>query len=219
MKITGLMQLMGAAPELFDKKTVITDALQTIGWNNPEQFFSKLAANNPMAMLSNPMVLKGIAELLLKKQDSDSKKMVAEAQAADLHAKALETPNSSAPDSQGTQIKAAQAQAEIQLKQAQANEINAKTQMGQGQNPTQMADLQLRHQEITQKQQESSLDAINRKRDRESRERLAAVKLAESIAANPQAASIVGSILDPNMIKRLESNEAELMPNSKGIPE
>jgi hypothetical protein len=73
-----------------------------------------------------------------------------------------------------------------------------------------MADLQLRRQELQDKQQGSMMDAMNRKRDRESRERLAAVKLAEDLAANPQGVPIVQSIIPNDMLQRLESNEQPL---------
>jgi hypothetical protein len=98
----------------------------------------------------------------------------------------------------------------LQLKQAQIAEVQAKGQMDRTPDPMKMADLQLRQRELDQKQEDAELDAINRKRDRESRERLAAVKLAEDMAANPQGIGIVDQILDPGMVQRLESNEPKL---------
>jgi hypothetical protein len=221
MKVVGLMQLMGNAPELFDKKAVITDAMQVMGWNNPEQFFSKTPQGGLESMLSNPMVLKGLGDLLIKKQDSDTKKLVGEAQAAELHAKAQQIPQEGAQagglNPMDAQIKQAQLQADLQLKgadlqlkQAQIAEVQAKGQMDRTADPMKMADLQLRQRELDQKQEDAELDAINRKRDRESRERLAAVKLAEEMAANPQGLGVVDQILDPGMIQRLESNEPKL---------
>ena len=120
------------------------------------------------------------------------------------------------------QIKQQDADSRSKMADAKVAETQAALGMGGGQepqiNPEKMADLEVRQNEINQHQQDSMLDAINRKRDRESRERLAAVKLAESIAANPQSAGILGSVLDPNMIQRLESNEPELTPQSEGLP-
>ena len=219
MKISGLMQIMASAPDLFDKKTVITDAMQAMGWNNPEQFFSKPPPPPDIQsmIMSNPMILKEVADLLLKKQDSDSKKLVAEAQAADLHAKAQQTPRAGLQHPQDIQakqadmvLKQAQAQAEVQLKQAQAAEIRANTQTDQSGDPMKMADIQLRRQEMMQKQEDAELDAVNRKRDRESRERLAAVKLAEDAAANPQGLGVIQQMLPQDMINRLEANEPGL---------
>jgi len=195
-----------------------------MGWNNPDQFFTQPKPPDIESMImGNPMILKEVADLLIKKQDSDSKKLVAEAQAAELHAKAQQIPQEGAQAQAGglnpmdAQIKQAQLQADLQLKgadlqlkQAQIAEVQAKAQMDQAVDPMKMADIQLRQQEMAQKQQDSELDAINRKRDRESRERLAAVKLAEDMAANPQGLGVVNQILDPNMVQRLEANEPKL---------
>jgi hypothetical protein len=217
MKISGLMQLMGGAPDLFDKKAVYSGALQGMGWSNPEQFYAKPSPPPDIQsmIMGNPMLIKEVADLLIKKQDSDTKKMVGQAQAAELNAKAQQPPPTgpAAPppvDPMEMQIKAAQAQADIQLTQAKIAEINAKTQMDNAPNPADMLDLQLRQQELAQKTQDAELDAVNRKRDRESRERIAAVKLAEDIAANPQSMQTVNQIIDPGMIQRLESNEPPL---------
>jgi hypothetical protein len=73
-----------------------------------------------------------------------------------------------------------------------------------------IADLQLKQQELQEKRSDSMMDALNRKRDRESRERLAAVKLAEDLAANPAGIPIVQSIIPQDMLQRLESNEQPL---------
>ena len=55
---------------------------------------------------------------------------------------------------------------------------------------------------------DSQLDSENRQRDRESRERLAAVKLAEEVMKNPMdGMQVVKQMLDPGMIQRLEANE------------
>ena len=64
----------------------------------------------------------------------------------------------------------------------------------------------MRRQEMMQKQEDAELDAVNRKRDRESRERLAAVKLAEDVVANPQGLGVIQQMLPQDMISRLEDN-------------
>jgi hypothetical protein len=79
-----------------------------------------------------------------------------------------------------------------------------------------MMEFQLRTAEIQQRSQDAQLDAVNRKRDRESRERLAAMKMAEELAKNPQGLNIVSQIVDPEMLKRLEGNEPSLNGNQTG---
>jgi hypothetical protein len=64
--------------------------------------------------------------------------------------------------------------------------------------------------EIEQRNQDTMFDAINRKRDRESRERLAAIKLAEEVMRNPDGLADAQQFLDPNMLQRLEGNEPTL---------
>ena len=62
--------------------------------------------------------------------------------------------------------------------------------------------------EIKQKTMDAQMDSMNRMRDRESRERLAAVKLAEEVMKNPMdGMQVVKQMLDPGMIQRLEANE------------
>lgn len=110
------------------------------------------------------------------------------------------------------------AQARMMDSQTRANESQAKLEfermkLGMDQNfqdPAKMAELQLRQEELQQKQQDAMIDAINRKRDRESRERLSAVKLAEELIRNPQGLGVVGNVLDQGMIDRLETNEPTL---------
>ena len=119
------------------------------------------------------------------------------------------------------QIKKQEADAKTAMVGVKQQEVAAKMQEagalagGQPQGPTiedqiKMAELQARQQEMQMDQKDSMMDAINRKRDRESRERLAAVKLAETIATVPGAEQAVQSLLDPGMIQRLESNEQPL---------
>ena len=116
-------------------------------------------------------------------------------------------------------IKKQEADAKTAMVQVKAQEAAAKAQGAPSEQPDpnqavldqlKAQELQLKANEMQVKQQDQMMDALNRKRDRESRERLAAVKLAEDMAANPQAAGLVQSFLSPDMIQRLESNEQPL---------
>ena len=107
-------------------------------------------------------------------------------------------------DSQ-TRAKEADARIQLDLMKLQAEQANQNFQ-----DPSKLADLQVRQNEIDQRAQDAMIDAVNRKRDRESRERLAAVKLAEELIRNPQGLGIVGQILDQSMVERLEANEPTL---------
>lgn len=97
------------------------------------------------------------------------------------------------------------AQADVQKAMASTGD-----QSGAGLDPLKMAELQLREREMGLKQADAQLDAVNRERERESRERLAAVRLAQDIAKNPMGLPIVQGMLDPEMLRRLQSNEPPL---------
>ena len=116
-------------------------------------------------------------------------------------------------------IKKQEADAKTAMVQIKAAEAAAKVQEQTGaqgaagptiQDQLKEQELQFKASELQVKQQEALMDAMNRKRDRESRERLAAVRLAEEMGQNPAAIPVVQNFLDPDMIKRLESNEQPL---------
>ena len=105
-----------------------------------------------------------------------------------------------------SQTRAKESEAKIQIDQARLQ-----MEMGNSQgDPAKMADLQVRQNEVDQRAQDTALDAINRKRDRESRERLATIKLAEELIRNPAGIQVAESIIDPGMLHRLEQNEPTL---------
>ena len=111
------------------------------------------------------------------------------------------------------QIKKQEADAKTMLAQAKIQQDQM--QEGNQPDPMKMMQLEIDKQEIKQRAVDTKLDAFNRMRDRESRERLAAVRLAEDIAANPQGMSVIQQMIDPSMLQRLESQENPL-PNFEG---
>ena len=121
------------------------------------------------------------------------------------------------PQAQAAQMAGQAAMITAQSKMIEAQTKVAETQSklggGQGLSP----EDQVKMAEIQQKNIDAQLDATNRKRDRESRERIAAVKLAEDLAANPAGLGIVKQILDPGMIQRLEGNEVPMTPTPGGV--
>lgn len=118
--------------------------------------------------------------------------------------------------------------AEIQIKQQDADtrrmDVEMKAQEAQMKagapgappDPMKMAEIQLRQQELAANAQDMQLDAYNRQKDRESRERLAAVRLAEDIAKNPASLPIINQIIDPKMLQNLESNEPQIPVGLEG---
>ena len=180
MKVLALKQLVATNPSLYDPIAVDTAALQALGWSNPQQFMI------PQKAQANPP-----PELIKAMADMQNDKISAEARMMDSQTRAQETA------------------AKIQLDQARL-QMERDSQLGGQADPSKMMELQIREQEIQQRQQDTFLDAVNRKRDRESRERLAAMRMAEELAQNPQGLGIVNQIIDPQMLQRLEANEPTL---------
>jgi hypothetical protein len=112
-------------------------------------------------------------------------------------------------------IKKQEADAKTMLAQAKVQE--SQMQEGQAPDPVKMAELQLEQREIEMRGADAKLDAFNRLRDRESRERLAAVRLAEDIAKNPASLPIIKQLIEPSMLSRLESQEQPFPAGLEGI--
>ena len=106
-----------------------------------------------------------------------------------------------------SQTRAKEAQERLQLDHMR---LQMEMNQNQGPDPEKQAQIQTQQMEIQQRNQDSMLDAVNRKRDRESRERLAAIKLAEELMKNPGGLATAQSVLDPQMLSRLEGNEPTL---------
>ncbi len=133
-----------------------------------------------------PEMEKAIAELQIKKQDVDIKGKLADAKVAEIISNIQQS--------------------------AQGGDTGKVAPF----DPMKIAELQLKQMELREKSKDSELEAMNRKRDRESHERLAAIKFAQDMAKNPQGLPIVNSIVRPDMIQRLEENEEPMNVGQPG---
>ena len=191
MKVAALKQLVQSNPALYDPIAVDTAALQALGWSNPQQFMvpASVQANPP------PELIQAQANMANQAKEADARVLDA-------------------------QTRAKQVEADIALTQAKTQEIMAN--LGGGmpgseggdsfQDQVKIAELKLQHQDMVQRSEDAALDAVNRKRDRESRERLAAMRFAETAMQNPAGLSVAQQIIDPEMLQRLESTENPLTP-------
>lgn len=116
------------------------------------------------------------------------------------------------------QLKAQDVASKSRLADAKAAELMSRVQKQSGQPTAQdqlkLIEIQAKQQEDAMRAQDNLLDAVNRKRDRESRERLAAMKFAEMAMQNPQGLGVAQQIIDPAMLQRLEATEAPLSPTA-----
>ena len=213
MKVMGLKQMASSNPQMYDPVAVDTAALKALGWNNPEQFF---APPNPNPVMP-PEVQAKMAELQIKKQDADARMMKAQADVAKVQSEMQGGPQGEQVDPNkivDLQLK----QHDLQLKQQELQQKAMDAQIKQRDSENRLREVMIQAQTENQanaadmhramlKNQDDVFEAKNRQRDRESKERLAAVKLATEIAKNPAVAGVVEQFLPSDVLGRLESNE------------
>lgn len=206
MKVMGLKQLQSSNPQMYDPIAIDTAALKALGWSNPEQFFAPPNPNPPVP----PEVQAKMAELQIKKQDADTRSMKAQADVAKTQHEIQSGPEGT-PIDQNKLI-------DLQLKQhdMQQRAMDAEIKRRDSENrlretvvqaQVDQSSTEAELQRAMLKNQDDRFEAANRQRDRESKERLAAVKLASEIAKNPDAAANIQKFLPKDMLSRLESNE------------
>jgi len=202
MKVMALKQLQATNPAMFDATKIDMEAMRAIGWSNPEQFM----ATNQGPPPPPPEVMAKMEELKIKKQDADTKTMLAQAQIQkDMQGQqGVPLDQNKLIDLQLKQQDMKQKQLDAQIKQM---DIAAKMRESMMQMQTERADTQVRLHEAELKNQDDRFEAANRQRDRESAERIAAVKLAQDVMRTPGADKVVEKLLPQDMLKRLQSDE------------
>jgi len=215
MKVMALKQLQAANPGMYNAIAVDTAALQALGWNNPEQFLAQPDPNAPPP----PEVALKQQELQIKAQETQAKVMKAQADVAKIQSEIANAGQEGAPQLDPNKL------ADLQLKEAEMRQRMLDAQLQQAKIEADMrraemtlhqADVEARmqaqqiaadHQAALFKNEDDRLEAMNRQRDRESKERLAAVKLAADILKYPGGKQTVASIVDKETLKRLRDNE------------
>lgn len=182
MKIAALKALQSANQTMYDPIAIDLVALQALGFSNPQQFMAPPSAQGKPP----PEMQEKIAKLKIEDKKADATVLDAQTRAK---------------SQQATQALGA---AKLQL-EAQGSGL-------QPANPQQMQENQIEMASIEAKQQESILDAENRERERESRERVALVGLAKAMLALPGGMEMVARLLPPDVIERLQENEQQIVP-------
>jgi len=208
MKVVALKQLQAQNPSMYDALAIDTAALKAIGWSNPEQFLASNAGQPTVP----PEAQARMAEIQIQKQKADADTMLAQAKVAETQHKIQGGDGQQgAPLDQNKLIDLELKQQDMRQKQMDAQikqmDIEAKMREALIGAQTERDATEARMHEALLKNQDDRFEAANRQRDRESSERLAAVKLAADIAKNPNTLQVIDKFLTPEMLQRLESNE------------
>jgi hypothetical protein len=170
VKIMALKELQAANPTLYDPLAIDRAALKAIGWNNPDQFLAPPGAQQQPP----PEMQKAIAELQIKKQDSDSKAAVAQATVAKTQA---ETQKISAEAATGMASGGLAGGPDSKQVDTPVDQMLAQADL---------MDAQTRARDVMQKSQFHESEDRNRDLDRQSRERVALLNLAKDIMLHPE---------------------------------
>jgi hypothetical protein len=171
MKIMGLFQLAGQAPNLYDPIAMHTAAMQGLGWSNPEQFFVP-----PAARASPPPQLQQMQqEMQDKTKAADAKTLESQARAAEAKAKTAEVQEKIKvgafhPKQDGAAAGPTQ-QVDTPVDQALAQ--------------AKLVDAHTKQREVAVREMEAKTENQNRDLDREAKERESAIALAADVIRAP----------------------------------
>jgi hypothetical protein len=211
MKLIALKELQSQNPNLYDPVAIDLAALKAMGWSNPEQFMVPEEKRSQMP----PEMMQQLALLKIQKQEADAKSMTAQANV--MKAKAAANPQD--PNTPPDPVKMAEMQVKQQELQHKQNELAFQSQSQASDVGVKQAELEAKMGEAQFKHQASILDATNRQRDRESKERMAAVGLAEKIAAIPGGTKIADKYVSKDMLNRLDSQEVPIPGTAPAFPD
>jgi hypothetical protein len=164
MKVMALKELQKGSPALYNAVAIDMAALKAIGWNNPQQFMAPAGA----AQQPPPEVQKAMAELQIKKQDADTR-------AKEAQVRGEKTKAEIAHMGMEAQHKAAGGLA------SGDSSRQVDTPVDQTLAQVEVMDAQTREKEVQMKAAMHAVEDRNRDLDRQSREKVALLKLAGDI--------------------------------------
>ena len=186
MKVMALKQIQSANPALYDPIAVDRLALVAVGWSNPEQFMVPPASLNQQM---NPEAQAKMAELQIKKQDSDAKIMDAKGRMQLDQAKLV-------LDKEKMMAEGAGDEHERQnVDPAKMEELKLKAE-----------DLKLKQAGLVQQAQKDKVDSVLQQQEMLAKERIQLIDLAQNLAVHPESAPLTEHVLG-NIIPSI--NEAK----------
>jgi hypothetical protein len=191
MKVMALKQLQGANPSMYDPIAVDRMALQSIGWSNPEQF---MVPPEAMGQQPNPEVEAKMSEIQIKKQDADTRLMLAKGKVA-LDGAQLHMDNNKA----GLEAHKTFTQGGVvppteksdHEKRVDGIDMIIKEKLADAK----IAETKIKAAELAQKAQNDKVTAALKQEDMIAKERIQMIDLAQNIAVHPESDPAVHQLL------------------------
>ena len=188
MKVMALKQLQQANPAMYDPIAVDRMALQGIGWSNPEQF---MVPPESMGQQQNPEAQAKMADLQIKKQDSDTKLMLAKAKVALDGAQLHMDNNKASLEAHKTFTQGGVVAPSDHEKQKDGIDLIIKEKLADAK----MAEVKIKAAELAQKAQNDKVTAALKQEDMIAKDRIQMIDLAQNIAVHPESDPAVHQLL------------------------
>ena len=189
MKVVALKQIQAQNPSMYDPIAIDTAALQAVGWSNPEQFMIPASAQGTPP----PEMQQKMAELQIKKQDSDTKAKLAQGKMGLDQAKIQ---LDMAKMQQGGVV----AGPSNHEKQVDGIELIIKEKLADAK----LMDSKLKAASLAADMKRDQFDGQIKREDMLTKERIQMVDLAQNIAVHPESEQVVRNLLG-NVIPAITS--------------
>lgn len=188
MKVMALKQLQGANPAMYDPIAVDRMALQAIGWSNPEQF---MVPPEAMGQQHNPDAQAKMAEIQIKKQDADTRLMLAKGKIALDGAQLHMDNNKAGLEAHKTFGGGGVVPPSDHEKQKDGIDLIIKEKLADAK----IAETKIKAAELAQKAQNDKVTAALKQEDMLAKERIQMIDLAQNIAVHPESDPAVHELL------------------------
>ena len=188
MKVMALKQLQATNPAMYDPIAVDRMALQAIGWSNPEQF---MVPPEAMGQQSNPEAQAKMAEIQIKKQDADTRLMLAKGKVALDGAQLHMDNNKAGLEAHKTFTQGGVMAPSDHEKQKDGIDLIIKEKLADAK----LAEVKIKAAELAQKAQNDKVTAELKQADMIAKERIQMIDLAQNIAVHPESDPAVHELL------------------------
>ena len=195
MKIVALKQIQAQNPSMYDPIAIDTAALQAVGWSNPEQFMIPASSQGTPP----PEMQQKMAELQIKKQDSDTKAKLAQGKMAVDQARVQLDMAKAQQDSQQGGLVGPQEKTDHE-KQVDGIDLIIKEKLADAK----LMDSKLKAASLGAEMKRDQFDGQIKQEDMITKERIQMVDLAQNIAVHPESEQIVRNLLG-NVIPAITS--------------
>ena len=186
MKVVALKQIQAQNPSMYDPIAIDTAALQAVGWSNPEQFMIPASAQGTPP----PEMQQKMAELQIKKQDSDTKAKLAQGKMGLDQAKIQLDMAKMQQDSQQGGLVGPQEKTDHE-KQVDGIDLIIKEKLADAK----VMETKIKAAEMQQKAQNDKITAALKQEDMLAKERIQMIDLAQNIAVHPESDAEVRDLL------------------------